>query len=80
MTETAPASHLFSVRARHADAHEARVLEESSFEAAAVAYLEDLSVQSADDDEIRLIVRDMDSGHEHCFRVNLDTGETAPCG
>lgn len=79
MTQAAADSRLFSVRARHADAHEARVLEESSFEAAAVAYLEDLSVQSADD-EIRLIVRDMDSGHEHCFRVNLDTGETASCG
>ena len=32
----------FSVHARHVDSHHARVLEEASFEAAAVAYVEDL--------------------------------------
>ena len=24
--------------------------------------------------------RDVDSGHEHCFMINLDSGETQPCG
>ena len=83
MTPTA-ANRRFSVRARHEDGRHARVLEEASFEAAAVAYLEDLPGAAAegddDDDEISVIVRDIDSGHEHCFRVDLGKGKTAPCG
>jgi hypothetical protein len=71
----------FSVRARHVDSQHARVVDEASCEAAAVAYLEDFSFASDDDDnEIRVIVRDLEDGREHCFRIDLDTGETAPCG
>jgi len=71
------ADRRFSVHARH-DHHRARVVTEASFEAAAVAYVEDL--HGAAEPEISLIVRDLDSGHEHCFRVDLETGEAAPCG
>ena len=70
----------FSVHARHVDRHHARVVEERSFEAAAVAYLEDFPAASADAHAISVIVRDLDSGHEHCFRIDLETGDTAPCG
>lgn len=69
----------FSVHARHEDRHRARVVVEPSFEAAAVAYAEDLPHVGAAP-EISLIVRDLDSGHEHCFRIDLETGETASCG
>jgi hypothetical protein len=70
----------FSVRARHADGHHARILEEASFEAAAVAYLEGLAEIGADDaTDLRVIVRELESGHEHCFTIDLETGETAPC-
>jgi hypothetical protein len=69
----------FSVHARHLDSHHARTVSERSFEAAAVAYVEDLH-QVGDEAEISVIVRDIASGHEHCFRIDLDTGETAPCG
>jgi hypothetical protein len=69
----------FSVYARHVDAHHARTLEERSFEAAAVAYVEDLH-DIGGEHEISVIVRELDSGHEHCFRIDLDTGETAACG
>jgi hypothetical protein len=69
----------FSVHARHIEAHHARVLEETSFEAAAVAYVEDLHALG-DGPEISIIVREVESGHEHCFRIDLDSGETAPCG
>jgi hypothetical protein len=68
----------FSVRARHVDAHHARVVEEPSFEAAAVAYVEDLH-PPGDAQEISVIVRDIDSGREHCFRIDLDSGDAAPC-
>ena len=70
----------FSVHARHVDRHHARVIEEASFEAAAVAYLEDFHLDVGGEPEIRVIVHDLDSGHEHCFTVDLETGETAPCG
>jgi hypothetical protein len=68
----------FSVHARHVDAHHARTLEERSFEAAAVAYVEDLH-DIGSEPEISVIVRELDSGHEHCFRIDLESGETSFC-
>jgi len=68
----------FSVHARHVGAHHARVVVERTFEAAAVAYVEDLHPPG--EDEISVIVRDVDTGHEQCFRIDLDTGAAAPCG
>jgi len=69
----------FRVHARHIDFHHARTLYERSFEAAAVGYLEDLH-PPADDTEVSVIVREVETGHEHCFRIDLETGETAACG
>ncbi len=69
----------FSVHARHVDAHHARTLVERSFESAAVAYVEDLHDLGAEQ-EISVIVREIDSGHEHCFRIDLESGETSSCG
>jgi len=77
---TSQVNRSFSVHARHIDAHHARTVEESSFEAAAVAYVEDFHPTVTDDPEISVIVRDVASGHEHCFRIDLDTGDAAPCG
>lgn len=70
----------FSVHARHVDGHHARVLQEASFEAAAVAYVEDFRPPVGDDDEISVIVREVETGHEHCFRIDLASGDAAPCG
>lgn len=70
----------FSVHARHIDAHHARVVEERSFEAAAVAYVEDFHPTVTDRPDISVIVRDVASGHEHCFRIDLESGDAAPCG
>lgn len=80
MTQVAGETRQFRVHARHADSHHARLLEEVSFEAAAVAYLEDFHPPVGEDSEISLIVRDVGTGHEHCFRIDLDSGEAAPCG
>ena len=79
MTQVADEIRRFSVHARHVDSHHARVLEENSFEAAAVAYVEHFSLSVGDDHEVSVIVRDLDSGHQHCFRIDLDTGDTALC-
>jgi hypothetical protein len=69
----------FRVHARHLDRHHARTLSEPSFEAAAVAYVEDLH-PPGDGPEISVIVVDLASGHEQCFIIDLDTGEAEPCG
>ena len=79
MTQSAAQFRPFSVRARHVELHHARLLEEASFEAAAVAYLEDLH-ELGDEHELSLIVRDVETGHEHCFTIDLDSGETTACG
>lgn len=68
----------FRVRARHADGHHGRLVSEASFEAAAIAYVEDVH-PATDGDTVGVVVRDVASGHEHCFWIDLETGEAAPC-
>jgi hypothetical protein len=80
MPQAAENARRFRVYARHVDAHHARVLEEATFEAAAVAYVEDFAPPFTDQKEISVIVRDLGNGHEHCFKIDLDSGEAAPCG
>jgi hypothetical protein len=80
MTQVAGETRQFHVHARHPASHHARVLEETSFEAAAVAYLEDFHPTITGDHEISVIVREVGSGHEHCFRIDLDSGDAARCG
>ena len=70
----------YTVRARHLHGHHARSLDEPSPEAAAVAYLEEFAHDPDEDEAVSVIVRDEDTGREQCFRVDLATGETAPCG
>jgi hypothetical protein len=80
MTQPAAEIRSFSVRARHVNPHHARVVQEETFEAAAVAYAEDLHVAPESGDAVSLIVRDLETGHEHCFTVDLGTGKTDACG
>ena len=79
MSQTDPAARAFSVRARHLDGHDGHLVTEISFEAAAVASLESLALPSGGEADVSVIVRDLESGREHCFRLDLETGETAPC-
>ena len=69
----------YSVRVRHAEPHHGRVVVEASFESAALAYVEDFPLAPDQGPEISLVVRDIESGREHCFRIDLETGETTPC-
>jgi hypothetical protein len=82
MTRIADITRRFRVHARHIDGHHARLLDETSFEAAAVAYLEDFASQASarDEHEISVIVHEVGTGHEHCFKIDLDSGEAIPCG
>ena len=82
MTQHSTPPRRFSVHARHLDRHHARLVEEATFEAAAVAYAQDLAEAGVDAPmgAVNVVVRDVESGHEHCFRLDLDSGETAACG
>jgi hypothetical protein len=70
----------FHVHARHLDRHKARVINEPTFEAAAISYVEDLPAMLTEELEISVVVHDIESGREHCFRVDLNTGDTMLCG
>ena len=73
----------FTARALHLHGHHARLIDETSPEAAALAYVEDFAHDAPEDDAggggLAILVRDEDNGREQCFRVDLATGETEPC-
>jgi len=52
-------------------------VEAESFADAALAFLEGHHVD--DDAEVALMVEDCETGERQCFRIDLATGETAPC-
>jgi hypothetical protein len=66
----------FSVHGVEDAPSRALILEGLSFEDAALHYLEDRHVA---DDEVSLLVEDCLTGERQCFRIDLETGETAPC-
>jgi len=74
-----PETRTFRVHAGSDPAHRARVLSENSFEAAALAYVEDWPHTVDEDPEVRVIVRDLEDGHERCFVIDLDAGDAEPC-
>lgn len=80
MTRVERETRRFTVHARHLDRHHARLVEEASFEAAAIAFVEDFHPPVGEDNEISVIVREVGTDHETCFRIDLDSGEAAPCG
>ena len=49
----------------------------SSAEEAALVFLEHWS--PADGSEVSVIVKDCDTGRQQCFRLDLTSGEVAPC-
>lgn len=69
-------THSYSVRPRDSIGP-VRIFEEPGAEAAAAAFLEDWATA---EDEATVIVRELDTGREHCFRIDLHTGDTQPCG
>jgi hypothetical protein len=75
MNETTHGETLFRVRARGEDVHHGWLVREPSFEAAAVAYVERMPLL-AGEHTVGVIVRDVETGHEHTFHLHLDPGET----
>jgi hypothetical protein len=76
MAARKPALRRFRVQARDCEDHHGRVVEECTFEAAVAVYVEDHAGGAG---ELTLMVRDLESGHDHCFRIDLASGETASC-
>jgi hypothetical protein len=70
----------YSVRARYDGRRAPQVIEEASFEAAAVAFAEDWPHPEAGEASVAVLVQDLGSGREHCYRIDFDTGEAQPCG
>lgn len=69
----------FRVYPRHQGGAHGRVFAEVSFEAAAVAFVEDIAPSPDAGNDIVIHVLDLDSGLEHCFHIDLETGATEPC-
>jgi hypothetical protein len=55
------------------------LLEGVSFEDAALAFVEARHLAADGEDEVSLLVEDRDTGERQCFRIDLESGETAPC-
>lgn len=67
----------FAVHAAAEAAACSRLVEGVSFEDAALHFLEDRHLEG--DTTVQLFVEDCQTGEQQCFRIDLATGETAPC-
>ncbi len=68
----------FSVHGVEEAPSHGHLVEGASFEDAALHYVEERHIEAADD-EVSLLVEDCATGERQCFRIDLATGETAPC-
>lgn len=57
----------------------ARMVEGLSFEDAALQFVEDVHPAADADGDAAVIVEDCETGEQQCFRIDLETGESAPC-
>lgn len=57
----------------------AHLVEGLSFEDAALHFVEDRHPAPDAADEVSLLVEDCETGERQCFRIDLATGEAAPC-
>ena len=79
MTQPSPSpSRRYSVHGVDETPSRGHMVEGVSFEDAALHYVGDCH-PAADDDEVALFVEDCETGERQCFRIDLATGETAPC-
>ena len=69
----------FSVHGVSETPSRAHFVDGVSFEDAALHFVEHRHPQG-DDDEVSLFVEDCETGERQCFRIDLETGATAPCG
>lgn len=73
------AQRRFCVRGVAETASRAHIVAAVTFEDAALNFVEDHHPIAEADDEVSLYVEDLETGERQCFRIDLDTGDTAPC-
>jgi len=71
------AEHKFVVHRKSGDRN--RTVRGSSFEDAALIYLEEFHPPADATGDVMLIVRHDETGREQCFRIEVASGRTAPC-
>ena len=69
----------FCVHGVAEQASRAHVIEGVSFEDAALHFIGDHHPVADADEEVSLYVEDLETGERQCFRIDMETGETAPC-
>jgi len=79
MSQTAPAAadRAFSVHGLDEAPSRGQRVAAPSFEDAALTFLE--THHPPDFAEVSLLVEDCETGERQCFRVDLESGATAPC-
>jgi hypothetical protein len=74
-----PDARRFSVHAMSEGRHRSEIVYGSGHEDAAIGFVEHHTPPLDADDHVSVIVHDCESGQEHCYRIDLGTGEAAPC-
>jgi hypothetical protein len=69
----------YRVHARDDDRSHGHAVDASSFEEAAIAFVEMWRPPVDADNEVSVIVRETESGVELCYRIDLDGGDAMPC-
>jgi hypothetical protein len=77
--DTARPTRRFSVHGQADAPSRGRLVEGASFEDAALGFVETFHPAAETEDAVTLIVEDCATGERQCFRIDLETGETAPC-
>jgi hypothetical protein len=75
---TAAETRRFLVHPAHERAEGHVVADAADFHDAALIYVERWTPADAED-ELALIVCDCETGRQECFRIDLGTGQSAPC-
>jgi len=81
MTATAADSlqRRFSVHSADEAPSRSHAVDGVSFQDAALHFIEHFHPAADAEDEVRLFIEDCESGERQCFRVDVLSGETAPC-
>ena len=69
----------FSVHGVEEAPSRAHLVEGLSFEDAALHFVEHQHLEPEGGADVSLLVEDCDTGERQCFRIDLATGEAAPC-
>jgi len=79
MTQASDETRSYSVHAADEGRGRSHQVQGVSFEEAAFAFVERWAPAPDGDGDVAVIVEDAETGHRHCFRIDLGSGEAAPC-